>query len=81
MKYLLSILTLLLFLGCGESTESTSTAPTVVEMQLNKSYSVYRGDRVNKTSSDAQISITKSIQGDTTTVLLLLGSAQIVRAH
>ena len=84
MKYLLTLLTLLLFIGCGETPEETA-APvptvTIIEMEPNLSYTVYTGDRLEKTSDDAQISMTKTAQDDTTIVVLLEGSAQIIRIN
>ena len=82
MKYLFTLLTLLIFTGCGETEEqAVASAPTVtiIEMEPNKSYTVYTGDRLEKTSDDAQISMTKTAQDDRTIVVLLEGSAQIIR--
>lgn len=84
MKYIWT-LTALLFIGCGDATDSTQQTPpaqsaTVIEMQLSTPYEVYTRDKVEKTSADAEIAITKPLEGDTTTVELLSGSAQIIRA-
>ena len=83
MKYIFTLLTLLLFLGCGDATDETTPAPvvTIIEMEPNRSYTVYSGDRLEKTSDNAEVSITKTAQDDITTVVLLVGTAQIIRAN
>ncbi|WP_345977649.1 hypothetical protein [Sulfurimonas sp. HSL3-7] len=82
MNYAYLLLTLL-FIGCGEATDETKTrADTVaIEMEPGKSYRVYRGDQLVKTSDDAKISIAKTIQENETVVVLLEGSAQIIPAR
>ena len=62
MKYSYLLLTLL-FIGCGETTDERSTpAKTVsIEMEPNKSYSVYSGDQLVKTSDGTKISISRTI--------------------
>ena len=83
MKYILTLLTLMLFLGCGDATDETTPAPAaiIIEMEPNRSYIVYSGDLLEKTSDNAEVSITKTAQDDTTTVVLLVGTAQITRAN
>lgn len=84
MQYLLMLLMLTLFLGCGDATKE-SAAPTssvtIIAMVPDINYTVYKGDRLEKTTDSTQVSITKSVQDDTATVVLLEGSAQIIRAH
>ena len=85
MKYIWTLAALLL-IGCGDAAERTQQTPpakraTVIEMQLSTPYQVYTGDKVEKSSADAEIAITKPLEGDTTTVELLSGSAQIIRAN
>ncbi|MBT5935740.1 hypothetical protein [Sulfurimonas sp.] len=83
MRSIFTVLTLILLVGCGGSSgSSTSTSQAiVVDMQLDKSYSVYEGDRLEKTSPNTEISIKKETQSDTTTVVLLKGSSTITRAN
>ncbi len=82
MKYLLT-LAALLFIGCGDAQETPQAAAisSATEMVVNKSYTVYPGDHVDKTSAETKLKITKSIEGDTTTVILLDGSAELTRAQ
>lgn len=83
MKYLFTLITLL-FIGCGETPEqdNAQVAPsTVIDMQINKSYSVSTGDRVDNASSDAEVKVVKNIEGETTNVTLILGSAQLIRKN
>jgi len=82
MKYIYSALLLLLLQGCGSSEDSSARAQqavVVIEMEIDTNYTVYKGDKVVKTSSDAQISILKNAQDDTSTVALIQGSANIIR--
>ena len=93
MKYIIASLLLVLLAGCGEtssketgddvktSTQDETSSQTIVDMQQNVSYSVYKGDELKKTSTDAKVSITKSLQGESTSVVLLEGTAQIIRAE
>jgi len=85
MKYIIASLLVVLLAGCGgvsnDEAASVVTGQTVIDMQENVSYSVYKGDTLQKTSSDAKVSITKALQGDVTTVVLLEGTAQIIRAE
>jgi len=83
MKYLLPLALLFAFVGCSNESNTTSSQKemTTIDMEINKSYKVSKGDKLTKTSTDAQVSIEKSLQGDTTTVTLLQGTAQITRAY
>jgi len=85
MKYLLPLGLLLILTGCGSSDDTNATPSqkeqTTINMEINKSYKVSKGDKLVKTSTDAQVSIEKSLDGDTTTVTLLEGSAQITRSN
>jgi len=73
-----------------ENTQKTSNeeidikvvkTPIIIEMQQNLSYSVYKGDELKKTSSNAKVTIVKDLQGSATTVVLIEGTAQITRAE
>ena len=81
MKYLLILVTLLI-VGCGE-TQDAYTPPTpaasTIDMELNRAYAVSTGDRVDNASSDAELKIVKDLEGETTQVTLVLGSAQLIR--
>ena len=81
MKYILASLLLLLLVGCGAESENAGSAVVSVEMQQNVSYSVHKGDELKKTSPDAKISIVKNLGDERTTMVLLEGSAQIIRAE
>ena len=81
MKYILLSISIVFFIGCGDATEEAQVPSSSITMQPNISYQVKKGDELKKTSSDAQVSITTSIQGSVTTVVLLEGSAEIVRSH
>jgi len=87
MRYFLPLALMLILTGCGSSDEATTTpskkeaTTTTIEMELNKDYEVSKGDKLVKTSSDAQVSIEKSLEGDTTTVTLLEGTATITRTN
>ena len=82
MKYLFTLITLL-FVGCGDATESdydsTPRTSNSIDMVINKSYSVSQGDHIENASSDAQVKVVKDIEGDATSVTLLAGSAQLIR--
>lgn len=82
MKYIYLLLILLLT-GCGEATNKTNTTEetAAIEMEPNKNYSVYRGDQLVKTTDDTRISIARTVREDETIVVLLEGSAQIIRAR
>ena len=82
MKTIILSIALLLFIGCS-SDESTPVqqSATIIEMQPEQSYTVTPGDRLEKTSDDAEVSITTNIQDNTTEVILISGTAQIIRAN
>jgi len=82
MKSIILSIALLLFVGCSsDSTEESTQGSNIVEMQEDQSYTVARGDRLEKTSDDAEVAITTNIQDNTTEVVLLSGTAQIIRAN
>jgi len=86
MKYFLPLALVFILTGCGSSDEATTTpskkeATTTIEMEPNKGYAVSKGDKLIKTSRDAQVSIEKNIEDDTTTVTLVEGTATITRSN
>ncbi len=81
MKYLLTLLTLLVLSGCGDTSEPATVESSTIEMQLNKSYEVKKGDQLIKSAPETKVSIEKSLDGEKTTVTLLEGSAQIILTH
>ena len=85
MRYFLPLALVFILTGCGSSDETTTTPlvkePTTINMEIDKVYEVSKGDKLVKTSTDAQVSIEKSLEGDTTTVTLLEGTATITRSN
>ena len=82
MKYIYITLFLLTLQGCGNSSDNSApqeTSTVIIDMELNKSYTVYTGDKLVKTSEDTQVSILKNAQEETSTLILLKGSANILR--
>ena len=79
MKYLLTAAALL-FIGCGNATDTGATSSLeTIDMQPQKSYTVFKGDRIVKRSADAQVEITRSLEGETMSAKLLTGDAQLIR--
>ncbi len=82
MKYILMMITALFLSACqGSSQEATQTAgnkSNIVSMQIGKSYTVHKGDKLNKTSDDAVVTITQKTQEESKEVVLVSGSAEIV---
>ena len=82
MKSIILSIALLFFVGCSsDSAEESTEGSNIIEMQQDQSYTVARGDRLEKTSDDAEVAITTNIQDNTTEVILLSGTAQIIRAN
>ena len=85
MKTIILSIALLLFVGCSsDSTEEsvqTQQSSNIIEMQQQERYTVAHGDRLEKTSEDAKVSITTNIQDNTTEVILISGTAQIIRVN
>jgi ABC-type Fe3+-hydroxamate transport system substrate-binding protein len=84
MKYLLTLIALL-FIGCGDTPENTTTQPEAstitIDMVLNKSYQITTGDRVDNASTDAELKVITSIEGSDKEVMLIAGSAQLIRSN
>ena len=85
MKSIILSITLLFFVGCSSDSSDENTpveqSTTIIQMQPEQSYTVAPGDRLEKTSEDAEVSITTNIQDNTTEVVLISGTAQIIRAN
>ena len=85
MKYIMMIVTALMFSACGSDSQTTETTPNVQEptsstvfMQTGKVYTVKKGDKLIKTTDEAVVNITKKTQEDTTEVVLVEGEAKII---
>ena len=82
MKYLIILVTAVVFSACGGGDSSTSEMTlekSITEMEYGKVYTVNKGDKLVKTTPDTVVKITQKTQGDTTEVVLLEGNAQIIR--
>ncbi len=86
MKFLYPFIALL-FIGCGDAVDTTSERPSTIQqsaaidMVINQPYSVNKGDYVGNQSTDAQVKIIKDVEGEATSVTLIQGSAQLIRAN
>ena len=80
MKYILSLLSILIFVACGNSSsqETSLKEKRTVSMEAGKVYNVKKGDKLIKTTDDAIVKITKKTQEETTEVVLLSGEAKII---
>jgi len=82
MKYIYATLILILLAGCGNTSDTSvplTQESSTLKMIIGQEYSVKKGDKLVKTSTDAKVSIVKNIQDDSSTVILLEGSANIIR--
>ena len=82
MKYILVVAIAFFISACGSSeNENTNTAQTLtsINMLVNKTYSVSKGDKLNKITDDTIVEITKT--EDVTEVVLLQGEAVIILAQ
>ncbi len=73
---------MILLSGCNpndEGTEVTNTK-TLSSMKQNIPYTLNRGDKIIKKSSDAKVQITKNSEQKGTEVILLVGEAEINKA-
>ena len=82
-KIFIFAITALLLVGCGGSSSSdgdSSVGPSQdVEMVVSKTETVYSGNKVIKNSEDTLIQINHTDGTDTSTIVLLQGSATIIR--
>ena len=88
MKHIFIFMTMaMLIVGCGGGSSSSSggggtpTPPpsSDVDMVISEPYTVYPGDLVSKTSDAAVLRIVHSDFHDESTVVLIEGSATIIR--
>ena len=84
MRSLILTLALFIFAGCSSDTADQATqvqqTSNIIEMVTEQPYTVAHGDRLEKTSPDTVVTITTNIQDNTTEVVLVSGTAQIIRA-
>jgi len=88
-----SILTVLfssiivLLSGCGDESTShrsstyTPSTPENIPMELNRTYTINKGDTIKKIDEEAVIKIVSDLNHSKTTATLLKGEADIVRAN
>ncbi len=76
----ITTLGILLFLtGCGGG-ESFSNSTYEGVMKPDTEYTLFPGDRIERESDNARIQITHAEQSEESTVILLSGSARIIRS-
>jgi len=85
MKYIMMIVTALIFSACGSDVQTDTktvgaeeTFNSSVSMQIGKVYTVKKGDKLVKVTDEAIVNITKKTQEDTTEVVLVEGEAKII---
>ena len=90
MKYIIILVASLLFVSCGGDNEKKSKVKTtdttivdvkdnIIQLETGKIYTVYSGDKLEKTSDDTEVIINKNTKTEVTTVRLTQGSATITR--
>lgn len=86
-KNFLFLFLILMLSACGNSGSTSQNTPlnpieeSPVTLQYDRTYIVYPGDKIVKTSKVTQVAITH-IDGDTrSTVRLISGNAQLLRAQ
>lgn len=89
MKYIMMITVALFLSACqgsseeekvnvSEATVVTAVKSNIVTMEIGKSYTVNKGDKLNKTSEPTVVSITQKTQDESKEVVLVSGSAEIL---
>jgi len=80
MKYIFSLLSILVFTACGNSSNKDASlqAKKMLVMEPGKAYSVTKGDKLVKTTDDAVVKITQKTQENMTEVVLISGEAKII---
>lgn len=85
MKYMWILLIVSSFLleGCGGggdgSSPSRPVGPSEEEMQLDKTYTLFPGDKIIKLTENAEVSITHVAGHEESDVRLVAGEAKIIR--
>lgn len=87
MKHIaLSLLGIYLLTGCGSGTSDTvsnddngNSNNSQIDMKLNRTYTVYPGDKVEKTSAESNITISHINGHEESTIKLISGSAILIR--
>ena len=82
MKYIFILITALFILGCGDSSSSSAaksaqTDSKRLDMQIDKTYTVFPGDSVKKDTEDTVITISKNSKETESYVTLKKGKAHI----
>jgi len=91
MKHIIILLASLLLVSCSEDNEKKTKVKTtdttilsitsnIIQLERGKVYTVYSGDKVDKTSDDAEVIISKKDKTEVITLKLTQGSATITRA-
>jgi len=89
-KVALTLMIASLFSACGGGSSTTpsqesinSTTDIVTQkserMVVGKEYQIYKGDEIEKVSSEPQIEIVTDLEKNSTTATLLSGEANIIR--
>lgn len=84
MKQILFLtITAIIIAGCGSSSSSDNEIieedPEDANMTTGVNYTVYPKNKIIKTSTDALIKISHTLDNETSTAVLLSGSATIIR--
>ena len=81
--WILLIISLFVLEGCGGGGDSSSpsrpSGPGEEEMQVDKTYTVFPGDRIEKLTPNAEVSITHVAGHEESDVRLVAGEAKIIR--
>jgi len=83
-KNIITILISILLVSCAENNSSdkktnTTNKTNIINMKIGETYIVNEGDKLDKTSNDALVSIIEDIKTKIKTVTLTQGSATITR--
>ena len=86
MKYIMIVIASIFLIGCGGTNESKKIRMETYEskkitMEIGKIYTVNEGDKLEKTSEDAEVIINKNAKTEITTVELTKGSTTITRGN